>query len=332
MHMTDNPQPHEPTKPERKPGVTAIPFRDIIQVIVVMLLWALCYPLIATGLTTAPPLHLAALRSLLAGASLLVAGIAFRLPLLPGRNTWFTLVIISLTFTTLGFTGMFLAGGRVTPGLATVIANAQPLLAALLGYFVLPERITGAKGLALLIGFAGIIVIALPGLEGLSNNSTPAGVSLVLFGATGVAIGNVLLKRIAHQVEPLIAMAWILLLGAIPLVAAAALFEQAAPIDWSMASVFNLVVLSVIGTALAFVLWLDVLRRAELILLNTYTFLTPVFALLIGMLFYAERLTYVEWVGVAVIACAILLASRIKGTAPDAQSAQQSPDQGGSGT
>jgi len=320
--MTEIQQSDDVSGPVHGSGNAAIPLRDMIQVIVIMLLWALCYPLISTGLSAAPPLHLAALRSLLAGASLLVAGIVFRLPLLPDRDTWLSLVIISLTFTTLGFTGMFLAGKSVSPGLATVIANAQPLLAALLGVFVLAERVTGTRGLALLVGFAGIVVIALPGLQGQSSNSTLAGISLVLVGATGVAIGNVLLKRIALQVEPLIAMAWILLLGAVPLIAAAAMFEQAASIDWSMASVLNLVVLSVFGTALAFVLWLDVLRRSELILLNTYTFLTPVFALVIGILFYAERLSCIEWLGVAVIAFAILLASRIKGAVPGARHAQ----------
>ena len=295
-------------KPGR--GGMAIPIRDLIQVVVVMLLWALCYPLITTGLSTSPPFHLAALRSLLAGTSLLAVGILTRHPLLPHRDTWFTLAIISLTFTTIGFAGMFLAGDRVTPGLATVIANLQPLLAAFLGVFVLAERVTGTRGLALLAGFAGIVVIALPGLQGQSDNSTLVGISLVLVGASGVAIGNVLLKRIANRVDPLIAMAWVLLLGAIPLIAAAAIFEQTAAIIWSLASVFNLIVLSVFGTALAFVLWLDVLRRSELILLNTYSFLAPVFALLIGMLFYAERLTPVEWSGVAIIVFSVLLASR----------------------
>ena len=36
---------------------------------------------------------------------------------------------------------MFLTGGVVSPGLATVLANAQPLIAASLVYFVLRERL-----------------------------------------------------------------------------------------------------------------------------------------------------------------------------------------------
>ena len=168
-------------------------------------------------------------------------------------------------------------------------------------------------------GFAGIIVIATPGLLDQAANSTPDGIALVLVGASGVAIGNVLLKRLANQIDPLTGMAWILLLGAIPLIAAAAIFEQTALIEWRLSSVLSLVVLSIIGTALAFVMWLDVLRRAELNLLNSYTFLTPVFALVIGILFYNERLSAIEWIGVAIIVFAVLLASR-----PSTQSLRKS--------
>ncbi len=97
----------------------AICMRDIVKILVVVVLWAICYPLITTGLETYPPLHFATLRSLLAGACLLIAGLMLKKTIIPERRTWPGLIIISLTFTTLGFTGMFLAGGRVTPGLAT---------------------------------------------------------------------------------------------------------------------------------------------------------------------------------------------------------------------
>ncbi len=324
--MTENTNPGISDQTSPGTGRSAISARDMTQILVVIVLWAICYPLITTGLAAFPPFHFAALRSLLAGVCLLAAGIMLKRPLVPARGTWLSLAIVSLTFTTLGFAGMFLAGERVTPGLATVIANAQPLLAALLGYFVLTERFTGVKGLALLVGFVGIVLIAVPGLFEQSANSTPVGIGLVLTGATGVAIGNVLLKRIASQVDPLMAMAWILLLGAIPLLAAAAGYEQSALIDWNISSVFTLVVLSVFGTAFAFVLWLDVLRRAELNLLNTYSFLAPVFALLIGIAFYNERLLEIEWFGVAVVVLAVFLASRTNSVPSSAPAPAATPE------
>ena len=282
--------------------------RKVLQILMVILLWAICYPLITTGLTAFSPFHFAALRSFLAGLSLIVVAYILKRSLLPEKAIWPVLVLVSLTFTGLGFTGMFLAGGRVSPGLATVIANIQPLLAALLGYFLLTERLTKIKGLALFIGFMGIVIISFTGLIEFSINSTPYGIGLVLLGATGVAIGNVLLKIIADRVDPLIAMAWVLLLGAIPLAMAAAVFEDVNEINWSPGSIIDLLILSIPGTALAFFWWLELLRETDLNELNAYTFLTPVFALLIGLLFYSERLLMFEWLGVSVIVFAIFLA------------------------
>ena len=48
--------------------------------LLVMFLWALCFPLISIGLITSPPLYFAALRALVAGASLLVVAFILHCP------------------------------------------------------------------------------------------------------------------------------------------------------------------------------------------------------------------------------------------------------------
>ena len=95
---------------------------------------------------SAPALRFAALRSFLAGVLLVAILWLLRRPFPSGPRNWFELAGIGLSLTAFGFGGMFLAGGRVTPGLATVVANAQPLVAALLGYLVLGERLRGLRG------------------------------------------------------------------------------------------------------------------------------------------------------------------------------------------
>ncbi len=296
--------------PFKKDGI--ISAKDMLQLLTVVLLWAICYPLITSGLAAFSPFQFATLRSLIAGFSLLFVGYMLKRPILPEKSLWPNLAIISLTFTALGFTGMFLAGGRITPGLATVIANVQPLLAALLGLFYLTERLNRRTGLALFVGFAGILVIAHPGLTESSSNSTPSGIALVLIGAIGVAVGNVLLKSIANRVDPLIAMAWVLLLGAIPLAIAAAVYESTNTIKWSLASVSNLLILSIFGTALVFYWWLKLLQKIPLNVLNAFTFLTPVLALFMGIAFYNERLILIEWLGMGIIVFSLYLASHKK--------------------
>jgi drug/metabolite transporter (DMT)-like permease len=265
------------------------------------LLWAACFPLITAGLGMAPPLTFAALRALVAGISLLVLAVVLRRPLPRSRQLWLSLMGVGVTTTSLGFAGMFLASGRVSPGLATVIANAQPLIAAVLAYFFLAERLSWLQQLGLAVGFAGILTVAAPGFIQASVGASPSGVTYVLAGALGVAIGNVLLKRLAGQVDLLLAVGGQFVLGSAPLWLLAAWLEAPVRLAWTPQFVVVLLALGLLGTALAYGLWFALLAHAELTRLNTFTFLTPAFALGIGALFFGERLQWMEAVGMVLI-------------------------------
>ena len=297
--------------PVRSPAAQrGIPPSDLARLMAVIFLWAVCFPLIAAGLSAAPPLYFAALRSFVAGAGLLLPAFALRRPLPQGRGVWLTLLGIGLSATALGLGGMFLAGGIVSPGLATVLANVQPLIAAGLAYFVLSEQMGPRRRVGLLLGFAGIILVAWPGFGDGNANSSPIGIVYIMSGAIGVAVGNVLLKRLAGRVDLLMATGWQFILGGVPLFLAAQLFETPVQVQWSLAFVVVLLSLSLLGTALAFVLWFSLLHRGELNRLNTFTFLTPGFALIIGAIFFNESLGLAEIGGIVLILVGVLWVSR----------------------
>lgn len=282
---------------------------DLSRITLVMFLWALCFPLISAGLSTTPPLYFAAMRSFVAGAGLLIPAFALRRPVPQGSQTWLSLLGVGLGSVTLGFGGMFLAGGLVSPGLATVLANAQPLIAAGLAYAVLRERLDRHRGIGLLIGFTGIILIASGGFSS-SAGLNPSGVGYILLGALGVAGGNVLLKRLTGQVDLWMATGWMFILGGIPLLLAALALESPAQIEWGPRFVVVLLTLSLLGTALVFFLWFSLLHRGELNRLNAFTFLTPIFALIIGILFFDEGLRWTEAGGIALTVMGVLGVNR----------------------
>lgn len=153
---------------------------DLAGLSLVTFLWALCFSLIATGLAAVPPLTFAALRSFVAGAGLLVPAFALHRPLPRDRGVWLGVLSVGLSATSLGFAGMFLAGGIVSPGLATVLANSQPLIAAGLAYIVLGERLGPRRRVGLFVGFAGIVLAALPAFGAENANSSASGVGFVL--------------------------------------------------------------------------------------------------------------------------------------------------------
>ena len=277
------------------------------MIVLVAFLWALCFPLIEIGLSSTSPLLFAAIRALIAGIVLILPSIFFASSLDITKKFWVLLFGAGFTYTFLGFGGMFLAGGRVTPGLATVLANTQPLMAAILAYFFLSESLDFRRITGLLIGFLGIIIIAFFGLIEPFSIDGLEGIGFILVGAIGTAFGNVFLKKLAGKVEPLFATGFQFLVGALFLFAASFISEPPRPIHWDKNFLFSLFTLGLLGTALVTYLWYRLLQRVPLTQLNVFTFLTPGFGFFIGFLFFSERLTLNEIGGIGLILVGIFL-------------------------
>lgn len=270
----------------------------IAQIILVMLLWAACFPLIAAGLAFAPHLTFAALRAIIAGMALIAVALALGRRLPRGRRVWAMVAIIGVGATSLAFLGMFHAAEFISPGIATVIASTQPLLAAMLAGVVLGERLTASGKAGLVLGFLGIVVIVAPRLLVGEQENYLLGVVYIVMAALGVTVSNVLIKRIAGSIDALMAMGLQMLIGSIPLLLGAWAVEEPAAIRWTLTFVAALLALSLFGTALVYWLWISVLERVPLNRANAFSFLIPIFGLTMGALFYGETLGWTQLVGI----------------------------------
>lgn len=296
-----------------------------------MILWSLCYPLIRVGLDYSPPFHFAALRAALAGAALCLLAASRRRPFPFRARLWLWLAVAGLGATTTGFYGMFFGGSRVSPGIATVVANTQPLIAAVLAFVVLRERLGRIQWLGLFVGFAGIATIAAPALGTDQASSSLAGYVYVLLAAGGVAVGNLAIKRVAGEVDAFVGMGVQLLIGAIPLFVLAGLLERPS-VDMAAPTFIGvLVVISLAGTSLAFVLWCTALRYVQLSRANAFSFLTPLFAIAIGYFFYGERLDWNDAAGGALILGGLWCVTRVGQALTTKQSNRQSAHRSRSG-
>ena len=285
-----------------------------VKVVTVMVLWAACFPLITTGLTLAPHLTFAAMRAFIAGSTLVATALLLGRTWPTGRSTWLLLMVAGVGATTLGFLGMFHAAEYIAPGMATVIANTQPLLAAVLAYLVLNERLGVAGTAGLAIGFAGMAVIAVIAAPGFtaqnSNDDYLLGIGYVLLAAVGITVSNVAFKRLAGTVDAVMVAGIQLLIGTIPLGLIAALTETPSDVDWSPTFVLVLFGLALPGTAVVYWLWLSVLETLPLNRANAFTFLVPIFGLSIGIAFYGEALTLAVAVGASLAFLGILVVNR----------------------
>jgi len=284
----------------------------ISRIVLVMLLWAICYPLILVGFAYAPLMTFAALRASVSGVVLVGAGMALGRPWPRGRRVWLTLGAIGLGATSLAYLGMFHAAEFVSPGLATVIGNAQPLLAAMLASMFLGEHMGKRGKLGLALGFVGIVFIALPQLLTARAETYLIGIGYIVLAALGITVSNVLIRYLAPKVDALMAMGCQMLIGSVPLLVVAFAFEQPFSVVWAPQFLLALAGLSLFGSALAYWLWNLVLKDTALNVANAFSFLVPVFGLSMGALFFSERLGWFEVIGVALTVAGIALASRDK--------------------
>jgi drug/metabolite transporter (DMT)-like permease len=270
-----------------------------------MLLWAICYPLITLSLPYAPIMLTAFLRAALAGMILIVLAKLLGRSMPKGLTVWIHIIVIGLTATSIGFWGMFYAGSLISPGLATVITNTQPMIAAVFGWYFLDERLSKTSAVGIIAGFIGILIISVETVL-VENSQMIVGILYILIAATGVAISNVLLKKLSNKADILYTVGFQLLIGAIPLGLLTVNLPDNYQIPLNLSYLSVLLALAVLGTALPYILWFWLMDKAPLYKLNVFSFLTPIFGLILGSVYFSESLSLYQWGGVFIIVVAIL--------------------------
>lgn len=281
----------------------------VASLLLVAVLTAVCYPLLSVGLSYAPSFQFAALRAGIAGLALLLLALLLRRPFPRTARLWSLLAASGLSTTTIGFAAMFGAAGLIAPGIASVLAGAQPIVAALLALAMFGQPFGKRQALGMSVALAGIGAMTLRDIP-TGGSTVAAGVALVIAATVGIAFGNALTKRFAAEVDPVAAAALQLVLGAVPLGVMAYLAEPWTPAILQPGFLVILAVLAIGGTAVTFVLWIGVLRHCPLNAANAFSMLAPVLGFAISVAFLGERLSVLAVLGMALTLGGIALAAR----------------------
>lgn len=261
------------------------------------LLYAACFSAIKAGLAFAPPLRFAGLRALIGGLALLGWALVRGERLLPRRGGWGGVAVLAWTATTVTFGAMFLSAGRMGAGVASVLGNLQALFTVTLAVVFLGERWTHGKATALLLGLAGVTLIAYPAIVG-PGASGLSGPALALAVSTGSAVSNILVKRLKFEADLLAVTAWQLIAGSLPLLAGSALMERGIPIRWTAGFILLLAFLALAGTSFVTAAWYRLILREDVGRLSIFFYLVSPFGLGIALLLFNEPLGLYEMAGI----------------------------------
>jgi O-acetylserine/cysteine efflux transporter len=254
--------------------------RDFLLLALICLIWGL--NLVVTRWVVAegaPPLFYAFLRFALIAALL----IPFLMPI---PKQWGTVGLVGLCVGGLNFALLFLA---LKHGTASSVAIAGQLglpFTTILSMLFLGESVRWRRGLGMTLAFIGVLIIAYkPGAMSLS-----LGVMLAAGAALAGSIGGVVMKRMA-PVPVFQLQAWVALVS-LPLVAPLTLaFEtdqvaSTLALGWGfwLALAFSVLAVSIFGHGMFYRL----LQKYEVTLISPLTLMTPVWAVVFGVLALGE--------------------------------------------
>ena len=280
---------------------------------VVAAVWGLNYIFVNVGLAVSGPLWLATLRAAfgLAGSAAILAVMGRPAKLdRRGRRDAF---LIGLPNITIFFAFWFLAAGTILPGVAAVMIYTYPLWVAILSAPVLSHQLTARHWVSVAFGFVGVVLVSQVGdFTGTTLALTP--IVELLIAAFAWAMATVVIQRRFRGEEMLEANVFQLVGGVVGLLVLTLILTPTALPDASRPELWVSVLwLGVMGTAVAYSIWFNLLGRTRAATLSAYLFLVPVVAMAASAVVFRERLSYLQLVGVTFVLASIYGIGRAPG-------------------
>nr|WP_285836095.1 MULTISPECIES: EamA family transporter [Larsenimonas] len=263
----------------------------------VVIVWAFNNIVIKLGVTEVPPLALTALRFLI--VAVLVVPFT-RL----NRQQLKWVALLAFTFGLMHFGLLFIGLTYAEVGTGAILVQLGTPFATILAAIFLKERLNARRIAGLALSFAGVVVLA-----GGPSMPGPLALGLLVTSAMGWAVSNMIVK-VGPTIPP-IAMAGWMALFAVPLVSLASFlteshqFEAIANASWRgwLAAFYS----AIMSSILAYSAWYWLLRQYEVRKVIPLSLLTPVFAVLFGILLLGDHLGIYKIAGGSMIIAGIAL-------------------------
>lgn len=280
-----------------------------IATLVAPVAWGTTYLTVTEILPPDRPILVAAGRVAPAGIVLLLIGwVASRWR--PRGVEWWRTIALSLCYFGVFFPLLIVSVYRLPGGVAAAVGGTQPILVATFTFLLTglrPKRIDLAVGVAASIGVALVVLQPDAAFE-------TVGVLAAIGANVSFAVGVVLTKKFPTPPNRIADTGWQMILAGLVLVPLALLVEGSLP-PLDGVEIAGFAYLSLIVTAVAFLLWLNGVRRlppAAPPLLNQAV---PVTAALLGWVVLDQVLAAHQLLGLAMVIGAIAYGATIPGRA-----------------
>lgn len=288
------------------PNDNRIDARDWSLLAALSILWGGSFFFNGAALRELPPLTLVFLRVALGAAILLpllrMQGIGFP----KGMQGWKPFVAIGLLNNVIPFALIVIGQTFIPSGLASILNATTPLFAVMVMAAAGEETLQARRVAGVALGLAGVIVLRGWGIE--TKPGQGLGILLCLGGAFSYGFAALAARRLLKDSVPLGTATFQLMASTVMMAIVAGAVEQ--PWKLPMPSVttwFAVLGLAALSTALAYIVFFQIIRRSGATNVMLVTLLIPVTAILLGWLVLGEPISAREIAGAIIIGSALLV-------------------------
>lgn len=241
---------------------------------------------IKIGLNYFSPMTFAAVRFILTAALMFVA-LFIKQKNIKGRNLISIPAILFGIFNGFAYALVFEGENRITSSLTAVLNAAMPFCTLILASLFVGEKVTLRKTLGLLLGFIGITFLYWRDLA----QTTPSmmlGGAMIIISTVVYSIGAIIAKKYPSKGTVLEIVTTQMATSGLTLLLLVLILEPHGKMIWSIDGFSALLYLSVVGSALAFVLYYFLLKNIEVSKLSYVSMITPILAVFFGVIFLKE--------------------------------------------
>lgn len=281
--------------------------QDWALLVLLSVIWGGSFIFAKIAVAEVPPLTIALSRVVLAALALHLVRLTLNLPAPRDAGFWRDALIMGLLNNAIPFSLIFWGQKEIGAGLASILNATTPLFTVIVAHFFTTDERAGPLKIAgVLIGIVGVAVMIGSDVAGGFGHHLWS--ELAVLGATlSYGFAGVFGRRFRTR-PPLVVASGQLTGSSLLLLLPVLLLDQpwALPVP-GQGPILAIVSIALLSTALAYVLYFRILKRAGPTNLSLVTLLIPVSALLLGILFLGEDVEAHHLVGMGLIGFGLLL-------------------------
>lgn len=273
--------------------------KNVFLFVILCLIGGTTYAFQKLGLKEGLPFWSAGLRFLIAGTLMLIYILATK-KFVIDKNTLATAMLYGIFYFSLPFGAVYWVCQYLPSGLLSVLSSSVTVFAVGFNFLFKGEQTSKSQIIGISLSMIGIIIIFIQSTFIQFNFTMVICLTIALFAYLGAAFSTAFLKSKVHKINQVSFNAIALCIGGITLLLISIVSENGNR-SFSGISLFTLIYLAIVGSMCATRITTYLMSQWHIAKVMAYRFISPIISLIVGFLFFSEKLSFNELVGIVFI-------------------------------